>query len=157
MIAPRGRTTKGTISQHSKEATADRVYLVIEFDFSFFKDDGQTETEFAPLVRSWRAANIEVADACAALHWHLATLPAALPLVMLVHSGGKSVHGWFRAYPLLDDVTRLFMRCAHQLGADHVTWTLSQFVRLPDGRRQDGRTQKTYYLNPAEAVIHEGS
>lgn len=155
MISVWGRTTKGTMSEHSKEATADRVYLVIEFDFSIHKDDGRTETEFAPLVRSWKAADITVADACAALHWHLATLPAALPFVLAVHSGGKSLHGWFRAYPLFDEATWPFMRYAHQLGADHVTWCPSQFVRIPDGCQQNGELQKIYYLNPQEAVIDE--
>ena len=154
MLTKIGRTTKGTLSEHTKEATARRIYLAIEFDFSIYGSDGITETKFVPLIRGWNDQGIKVADACAALHWHLATIPAALPFVMAVHSGGKSVHGWFRAYPLYDEATWPFMSYAHQIGADHVTWLRSQFVRIPDGRRQDGTPQRTYYLNPGEAV-HE--
>jgi hypothetical protein len=33
-----------------------------------------------------------------------------------------------------------------------VTWTRSQFVRLPDGRRQNGVRQVTYYFDPTKAV-----
>jgi hypothetical protein len=82
-------------------------------------------------------------------------MPAALPFVLAVHSGGKSLHGWFRAFPLFDEATWPFMRYAYQLGADHVTWSRSQFVRLPSGTRQNGEPQKTYYLNPQEAVRDE--
>lgn len=168
MLSANGRTKKNTLSEHSLEATADRVYLVIEFDFDRYerKCDGtpkrdergnEIETQFAPLIKGWQRDQITIADACASLHWHLATIPAALPLVLAVHSGGKSLHAWFRAYPLYDEATWPFMHYAYQLGADHVTWTRSQFVRVPDGTRQDGRPQKTYYLNPQEAVIDEQS
>lgn len=157
MLSKIGRTGKGKLSEHSLEATADRVYLAIEFDFTIYETNGVTETEFAPLIREWSAQKISVADACAALHWHLAGIPAGLPFVMAVHSGGKSVHAWFRAYPLYDEATWPFMRYAHQLGADHVTWTRSQFVRIPDGRRQDGSSQATFYFNPGKAVIHNGT
>jgi hypothetical protein len=152
MLAYEGLTTKGTPSEHSKQATAQRVYLAIEFDFSIYETDGQTETEFAPLIRNWSDQGITVADACAALHWHMAAIPSAPPLVMAVHSGGKSLHAWFRAFPLYDEVTWPFMSYAYQLGADHVTWTRSQFVRIPDGRRENGKTQTCYYLDPGKAV-----
>jgi hypothetical protein len=33
-------------------------------------------------------------------------------------------------------------------GADPATWTQSQFVRMPDGRRDNGNRQTVFYLNP---------
>jgi hypothetical protein len=45
-----------------------------------------------------------------------------------------------------------FMRQAFELGADRVTWCRSQFVRLPDGRRQNGVRQVIYYFDPSRAV-----
>ncbi len=156
MLSKVGRTAKGTLSEHSLDATADRVYLAIEFDFATHETDGVTETQVAPLIRGWDESGIDIADACAALHWHLATVPAALPFVLAVHSGNKSLHAWFCAYPLYDEATWPFMRYAHQVGADHVTWTRSQFVRIPDGRRQNGARQTTFYFNPQTAVTHNG-
>ena len=143
MWKPVGRTQDGKLSQHTLENTAARVYLVVEFDFAEFAPDGKTPTLWAPLVREWRRAGITVTDACAALHIHLA---ARLPLVAAVHSGGKSLHGWYPAFNQTDDQLRPFMDYAVSLGADKATWTRSQFVRIPDGRREDGRRQIAYYF-----------
>ena len=41
-------------------------------------DSLRSVSGWAPLIREWRDAGVTVADACAALHLHLATL---LPLV----------------------------------------------------------------------------
>jgi hypothetical protein len=35
------------------------------------------------------------------------------------------------------------------LGADRATWTRSQFVRIPDGIRENGNQQTLYFFNPA--------
>lgn len=137
------------LSQHTLEKTARRVYLGVEFDFSEFTRDGRSVSGWAPLVREWRDAGVTVADACAALHLHLATL---LPLVAVVHSAGKSLHGWYYVFDKTDVELRPFMDYAVSLGADHATWLRSQFIRLPDGLRENGRRQVTYYLDPGKAV-----
>lgn len=78
----------------------------------------------------------------------LAHLGKSEPLVLVVHSGNKSLHGWFRAKT--DEAqSREFMQSAVSLGADHATWTLCQFVRMPDGRRDNGKRQRVVYFNPA--------
>jgi hypothetical protein len=41
------------LSEHTKEATARRVYLVIEFDFSLFARDGKTSSRWASLGQEW--------------------------------------------------------------------------------------------------------
>ena len=61
-------------------------------------------------------------------------LAKVAPLVLAVHSGGKSLHGWFYCAGQPEEKWLHFMRYAVSLGADPATWTRSQFVRLPEGR-----------------------
>jgi hypothetical protein len=79
---------------------------------------------------------------------HLAT---RAPLALAVHSGSKSIHGWFYCQGRAEDRLRVFMRYAVALGADRATWTRSQFVRMPGGTRDNGNPQTIYFFNP-EAV-----
>ncbi len=37
---------------------------------------------------------------------------------------------------------------AVSLGADHKLWSRSQFVRMPDGLRDNGKRQVVFYFNP---------
>jgi hypothetical protein len=148
MLRKVGTTASGKLSQHTFDATASRVYLVIECDFKRIDHKGNA-TVFLPLLDAWDRDGIEIQDACAAILMHLAH---AQPLVTAVHSGNRSIHGWFAAFDREPRVMWAFMRRAFSLGADHVTWTHSQFVRLPDGRRQNGKRQATFYLDPMQAV-----
>jgi len=149
MYKLQGRTLDGKPSEHCKEATAARVYLIVEFDFSEFARDGKTLSKWAPLVQQWRAEGVSVLDATAALHRHLS---ARLPLVAAVHTGNKSLHGWYPAFNQTDGQLRPFMQYAVSLGADHMLWNRSQFSRMPDGTRENGKPQTAYYLNPGNAV-----
>ncbi|MFZ0827070.1 MAG: hypothetical protein WAO02_06580 [Verrucomicrobiia bacterium] len=89
-------------------------------------------------------------DEHAALLLHLGTFA---PLVCAVHSGGKSLHGWFYVHGQPDAKVEKFFRYAVSLGADRATWTRSQFVRMPDGTRDNGNRQTVFFLNfkPMEA------
>jgi hypothetical protein len=40
------------------------------------------------------------------------------------------------------------MSHAVSLGADPATWLKSQFVRMPDGLRDNGKRQRVLYFNP---------
>ncbi|HPA20525.1 MAG TPA: hypothetical protein PLU30_22430 [Verrucomicrobiae bacterium] len=121
MSAPAGRRLcDGLPSAHTLDNTGPRRFLVVEFD------RGEP-------------------DAHAAI---LAHLSGFLPLVLAVHSGGKSLHGWFVAAGLEEGGLRRFMRHAVILGADPATWGRSQFVRVPDGRREDGSRQCVFYFDP---------
>jgi hypothetical protein len=116
-----GQTKEGKESAHSLEATGPRWFLVIE------QDRGSIDEQVAVL-------------------WHLAS---RAPLALAVHSGGKSIHGWFYCQGQDEEkVLRPFMRLAVSLGACHSTWTKSQFVRMPDGKRGDGARQNVYYFRP---------
>jgi hypothetical protein len=121
MTALLGHTKEGRESAHTLENTGPRRFLVIEFDSGSF-------------------------DQHAGLLHYLANRG---PLVLVVHSGGKSLHGWFYCSSVPDNVLRRFMNCAHRLGADKATWlNRSQFVRMPDGTRSNEQRQSVFYFNP---------
>jgi hypothetical protein len=88
----------------------------------------------------------------AAIHVHLA---ARHPLALVVHSAGRSLHGWFFVEGHPEDELLEFMRYAVSLGADPHTWTRCQAVRTPGGLRRDGcqvRVQQVLFFNPDYAV-----
>jgi hypothetical protein len=121
MIAAKGKTQQGKESAHTLESTGPRRFLIVEQD-------------------------IGTVDEQSAILWHLA---CHAPLSLIVHSGGKSIHGWFFCQGQDEEkVLRPFMRYAVSLGACYSTWTRSQFVRLPDGKRDNGRRQALYYFRP---------
>ena len=127
MIAEEGRKKDSEeLSVRCLNNTGPRRFLVIEFD------QGTIDTHAAVL-------------------WHLARLA---PLVLAVHSGGKSLHGWFACAGADEDTQRRFMRYAVMLGADPSTWTRCQFVRMPDGRRPAQKRgewpvrQSVFHFNP---------
>jgi hypothetical protein len=128
MIAPTGLTKDGKQSAHALRNTGPRRFLVCEFDAG-------------------------TSDEHAALLLHLATFA---PMVCAVHSGGKSLHGWFLVADQPDAKVEKFFRYAVSLGADHATWCKSQFVRMPDGKRENGKRQTVYFLNFRPLELLEG-
>ena len=121
MAKPTGTKKSGPgESSHTLDNTGPRRFLVVEFDTGTPNDH-------------------------AAILLHLAS---CAPLVLAVHSGGKSLHGWFYCANQSEFNLRCFMEKAVALGADHATWTRSQFVRMPSGTRDNGRPQATYFFNP---------
>lgn len=121
MSSRTGHTQDGSESEHTLENTGPRRFLVIE------QDAGTVDEQAAILA-------------------HLAE---RAPLALAVHSGSKSLHGWFFCAGQCEDTLRPFMRQAVTLGADRATWTRSQFVRMPDGIRDNGNRQAVYFFNPA--------
>jgi hypothetical protein len=119
MAAGTGLTKEGKESKHALSNTGPRRFLVCEFD-------GGTVDEQAALI----------------LH-----LGSYAPLVCALHSGGKSLHSWFFCAGQPEDKVFRFFRYAVSLGADPATWTRSQFVRLPDGTRENGKRQTVFFLN----------
>ena len=126
MSAIEGVTQDGKPSRHTLSNTGPRRFLICEFDTG-------------------------TADDHAAILIHLAGFA---PLVCVVHSGGKSCHGWFYVHGQPAAMVKKFFRYAVSLGADKATWTPSQFVRIPDGTRDNGKRQTVFYTNfkPLEAA-----
>jgi hypothetical protein len=119
-----GITKRGTTSAHCRDAVGARRYIVIESD--------------AGLSHDQQAAILE----------HLRTKTAAR-LVCVVLSGGKSLHGWFEVAAVPAERLRQWFAYAVRLGADPRMWLPEQFVRLPDGRRENGAAQNVIFLAPA--------
>jgi len=115
-----GLTKEGKESEHTLSNTGPRQFLVIE------QDQGTPHEQASILL-------------------HLSKIG---PLVLAVHSGSKSIHGWFSCLGRADADLRAFMSYAVSLGADPATWTRSQFVRMPDGTRDNGSRQRVFYFNP---------
>jgi hypothetical protein len=149
MLSVKGRTQDGRQSEHTLAATAKPVYQVIEFDFTL-KDKNGNDTVWTKSVSKWRSSGIDIVDACSSLIFYLRNRLKTLACVCF--SGGKSLHAWFRVFELTGAARKEFMRQAVLLGADRATFTRSQFVRLPDGQRSNGRRQTCYYFDPREAV-----
>ncbi|HEY5234105.1 MAG TPA: hypothetical protein VIK35_11285 [Verrucomicrobiae bacterium] len=106
-------------SAHTLDNTGARCFLICEFDTG-------------------------TADEHVALLIHLA---GYAPLVCAVHSGGKSLHGWFYVHGQPEEKVRKFFRYAVSLGADKQLWCKSQFCRMPDGTRDNGKRQTVFFLN----------
>jgi hypothetical protein len=134
-----GLTQAGYPSQHTKEGTGERMFLVTEFDFAKTTPKGQP-TMWVALLERTKALGMTVLDLNAAL---LAELARTRPLWMVVYSGGKSLQGWFpcRGEPE-EQLQYWFNSQARRLGADPMTWCKSQFVRMPDGTRAPNREGK---------------
>ena len=120
MTARTGYTQDGKESEHSLESTGPRRFLVIEQDCG-------------------------TVDEQAAILQHLAE---RAPLALAVHSGSKSLHGWFYCAGVAEEKVSRFFRCAAALGADPALWMRSQLTRMPDGLRDNGNRQRVYFFNP---------
>jgi hypothetical protein len=120
MSSVTGRTQQGKESYRSLSNVGPRRFLVVEFD------RGSLDEQAAVIL----------------------TLGGFAPLVLVVHSGGKSLHAWFFCQGQAEE--RLQRYCAHaaRLGADTATFCPVQLVRMPAGLRENGNTQKVHFLNP---------
>lgn len=114
-----GVTKQGKPSTHTESNTGPRRFLVIEADQG-------------PL------------DPQAAVLFHLGQFA---PLVLVVHSGGKSLHGWFLVAGQPEEKIRKFFRYASALGADKKLWKAEQFARMPDSRRDTGQRQTVFFFS----------
>jgi hypothetical protein len=125
MSALTGVTQEGRESCRCLASTGPRKFLVIEFD---------------------REPRL---DRQAQLHFGLAR---HAPLVLVVFSGKKSLHGWFHVEGWPEAEAQKLHRLAVACGADAATWTRCQLVRMPDAMRPDtGQRQSVYFWNPKYA------
>ena len=114
MVSETGLTKSGRLSQHSLANTGPRRYQIIEADRGDLRQQ-------------------------AAVIWHLAKIA---PLAAVVFSGSRSLHGWFFCEGESEDTLLKFMTLAVSLGADSRMWLRSQFCRMPDGQRRDGKNSQ---------------
>lgn len=120
-----GTNLKGNPSQHCRDATGRRKYIVVESD-----DESLSFDEKASVLRYLRDE-------------------AGAKLKMVVHTGGKSLHGWFKSTGD-SHIDWEFMRLACLLGADRRMWLPEQLARTPNAvRLSNGAEQKCYHFDPS--------
>lgn len=125
MTARTGTNQSGRQSNRCHDnATKNRTYLVVEFD---------------------RGALSEQAAILSSLH------SSVTQLVLVVWSGGKSLHGWFHVQTLPEYTKLRFFRHAVYLGADASLWDPAKLVRMPGGRRGSGETQHIFHFQPSNS------
>ena len=146
MSAPMGKRQDGKWSQRCLGNTGPRRFLVVESDPQKWDNLSPAEQSAFGTKDKYLAAK---KDEAASVLWHLAECAPQLPLVMVVDSGGKSLHGWFLVAGMEDGTVLKFFRYAVALGADPATWTRCQWVRMPGGARDNGNKQSVLYFNPA--------
>jgi hypothetical protein len=140
-----GRTVDRRLSQHTLDNTGPRLCLVTEFDFALVNKKRQP-TIWAPLIKACAERGYSVLDMNAALSAYLRTRG---PLWMTVYSGGKSFQSWFPCRDIDEqELEDWFYEEARPIGACPSTWCRSQFVRMPDGSRDDGARQGVEYFSP---------
>jgi len=109
MSARRGETRDGHASSRCLANSGPRRHLVVESDALTKPDQAKVLAHIAKVV----------------------------PMVMVVDSGGKSLHGWFDVRELQELAQAVVFAWACRLGADPHTWTRCQWVRMPGGTRYD--------------------
>jgi hypothetical protein len=151
MSKPFGTTQDGRKSARCLDNVGARRFLVVEFDMT-------PKSEFwVPLIQRWEKKRISIFDAQASLLVDLATNRGLrAPLACVVHSGNKSLQGWFYVQGFEDERILPFFQRTVSLGADRATWTRCQLVRLPAGLRENDVRQEVVYLNP-DVIRKEGS
>jgi hypothetical protein len=124
MTARTGANQEGLITPRCLANTGPRRLLVIENDVAVKEDQARILSHLARFV----------------------------PLVLVVDSAGKSLHGWYAVAHLPEFHVRLVMEYAVHLGADPHTWVRCQWVRMPGGTRYNPdaapRRQEILYVHP---------
>jgi hypothetical protein len=119
MVCRCGFTKKGNLSEHSLANTGRRRFIVCDFDCP-------PPEQHASIVA------------------HLAKFRTP---ALVMSSGGKSLHAWFAVTECETDNAN-FWKLAIALGADPaLERNPSQFVRMPNGARDNGNRQLVHYLN----------
>lgn len=129
MSALTGTNKEGRESARCLDNTGPRRFLVVECDHGTI-------------------------DEQAGILWWLAQ---RAPLALAVHSGGKSLHGWFYCAGRPEEKLLAFMRLAVSLGADPAMWTRCQLARMPGGTRPTTAErpevrQEIFYFNPSICI-----
>jgi len=118
MTKRKGLTQDGKESEHCLDNCGERRFCVCDFD--------EPKSEDHPTII-----------------WHLAKF---YHLVMVLRSGGKSLHAWF---DVPKDEEEGFWTLAIKMGADPaIMRNRSSFVRMPMGKRDNGARQHVIHFNP---------
>ena len=142
-----GKTQQDKDYPRCRDAAAKEWrYQVIECDITR-TDEAGNPTIWASWLDRWERQGLTVYDVQARVIRWLAEHSPFTP-VMVVHSGGKSLHAWFDVRNASDSDLQKFRSDAAKLGADQRLYLPEQWSRFPNGTRSDGRRQPVLYFNP---------
>jgi hypothetical protein len=125
LIVPSTMTNAFGVNQDGRKShrclnnTGSRRFLVVEFDCGTYDQQAS---------RIWRLSRLA-------------------PLVMVVWSGGKSLHSWWSATAAAESELEKFFRLAVSVGADPHGWCRCQLMRMPQGLRSNGSRQRVVYFD----------
>jgi len=125
MTAKRGLTKSGKPSKRCADNTGGRRRLVLDFD----KPAAAIQPSLVAYLAEYCGQDPE----------------------LVLHSGGKSLHGWFRCGGWSPDDIRTFEEEAALIGADPALFgegRRCQLVRLPAGTRDNKKKQTVHFWNP---------
>jgi hypothetical protein len=125
MSALTGFTKDNNLSQRCLDNTGQRMYYIVDFDQMPDKDEQASLISYLSLYA---------------------------PLVMVVNTGGKSLHAWFRVSGAPEQETEDFIKRTLSLGADKAMKRPCQFCRMPDANRENGNRQGVIYFDEAECI-----
>ena len=148
-----GRNQDGELSCRTLDNTGPRRFLTLDFDYSRYDRSGLIKTIWYDTLERLAARSVTPQDMCAGAIGALSasSIQPCDSLVMVVNTGGKSLHPWYSVAGLSDAELWDFIKLAVALGADPVTWTRCQWVRMPGGTRNDNgvlRRQPVIYFDP---------
>ena len=130
LVGKWGYTTDGRPSERALSNVGKRRYLVLDFD------EGTKDEHVAILGylrQQWQKHQV--------------------PLVMVMDSGRRSLHGWFDVRHLDEPEIWTLCRQAYRLGADQATFGKQQLVRVPGAIRPKGnKRQQVYYFSESEIL-----
>lgn len=118
------------------------------------RPDGSTSFKCNELIHHRRFLVIEFDDAgldqqATRLGW----LGKRMPLALVLFSGSKSLHGYYRCDTFSKPSQRLFFELALSIGADRAMWCASQFSRLPGGlNHKTGIRQTIHFIHAGNAT-----
>jgi hypothetical protein len=120
MTKRKGLTQDGKESMHCLDNCGPRRFCVCDFD--------EPASDIHPSII-----------------WHLRGIA---DLVLVLSSGGKSLHAWFS---VPEDDEEEFWKAAVECGADiALKRNRSSFVRIPEGIRDNGNLQRAIYFDPSK-------
>jgi hypothetical protein len=120
MTKQKGLTQDGKESMHCLDNCGERRYHVCDFD--------EPKSSDHPAI--------------------VLQLKRTFDLVMVLSSGGKSLHAWFN---VAEDEDESFWQAAIEYGADPVLMrNRSSFVRMPMGTRDNGARQNVVYFDQSK-------
>jgi len=119
-IAKTGLTKQNYESEHALTQFPTRTYAVFEFD-------AERDKDVQASIILWLATK--------------------RTLKLVVDSGGKSLHAWFSAEDVTEETLLSTYNHLVRFGVDPRTYTRSQFVRMPDGLRDNTIRQAIIYCN----------